>query len=276
MKHVFTLTLLLLLTVASCRRAPDILTNNGTGNQPKETTSPFIIRSGTSFGECGGYCRTMLEVDSLDASFSEYSWGDTVHFPTKHQSAKLTPGDLQCLMSAVDSAAFMKLDSVIGCPDCADGGAEWIEIEGKGIRKRITFEFGHSVDAIQHLIDKVRLLRANFKGENNYVYQTWDWVQSRGGIAGVTLTPASTGYTQRAIYRSDGKYELYRNDSLIQSTTYSISQKEINGAPQSVIAYADQSIPQVLQLRSDTLELVDQCTDCFDHIWVKATSVCGR
>jgi hypothetical protein len=273
MKNIFTLGLLAFLLLASCRKAPDIIIyNHGTGND----SSALVIRSGTSFGECMGYCRTMLEVDSLDLVFSEFGWGDTVRYPTKRQSGKLTASERQCLMSSVNIDEFMKLDTVIGCPDCADGGAEWIEIERKGVTRRVTFEYGHSIPAIQNMLDRIRLLREDFRAGNSYIYRTWEWVQSSGGLHGGISTPASTGYRQRAIYRMDGRYELYRNDSLMQSTTYAITSRNINGSPREVITYADQSIEQVLQLRGDTLELADQCVDCFDHLWVRATSVCGR
>ena len=40
-------------------------------------------------------------------------------------------------MCADSITSFNSLDSVYGCPDCADGGAEWLEI--------ITPEWKHSV-----------------------------------------------------------------------------------------------------------------------------------
>ncbi len=276
MKNIFTLGILAFLLLSSCRKAPDIIVSHNGSGKEKVDSPAYIIRGGTSFGECGGYCRTILEVDSLDLGFTELSWGDTVAFPTKHQSGKLTPSERECLMSVVNLEAFMKLDTIIGCPDCADGGAEWVEIEKDGVTRRVTFEHGASVPAIQGLIDKLRLLRANFKGQGNYIYQTWDWVQSSGGIAGVTNTPASTGYREQAVYRLDGRYELYRNDSLIRSTTYTITYKEINGTGHSVILYADDQVEQIMQLEGDTLKLSDQCADCFDHVFARATSVCAR
>ena len=48
------------------------------------------------------------------------------------------------LTAAVDKRSFEKLDSIIGCPDCADGGAEWIQIEYGGKKKKVTFDYGNA------------------------------------------------------------------------------------------------------------------------------------
>ena len=36
--------------------------------------------------------------------------------------------DWDNLLELLDTEKFYALSEVIGCPDCADGGAEWIEI----------------------------------------------------------------------------------------------------------------------------------------------------
>jgi hypothetical protein len=46
-----------------------------------------------------------------------------------------------------------------GCPDCADGGAEWLEIDGK----RVTLEFRSDLEPIRPLLQQVRALRARFE-----------------------------------------------------------------------------------------------------------------
>ena len=54
------------------------------------------------------------------------------------------------------------LDDRIGCPDCADGGAEWIEIDSMDGVKRVTFENGQTVNGIEPLVEKLRQLRNQY------------------------------------------------------------------------------------------------------------------
>jgi hypothetical protein len=277
MRIAYILALTALVAVASCRKAPNVITIN-----EEEPGSPnphaIMISTGTSFGECAGYCRTALAVEEGGTlRFVESSW-DTLNYPLKLQSGTLVADQLACLRAAVerDSAAFRRLDSVIGCPDCADGGAEWIEITHGGTTKRVTFEYGKTIPAIERLQDAMRLLRGNYK-PGAYLYQTWDWVQSVGGLAGETLTPATTGYHKRAIFRSDGSYELYRNDSLAVATTYKLNWiKLAAGVDGTVVTYANNDMGQEMTIRGDTLILQDQCSDCYEHTWIRATAVCNK
>jgi hypothetical protein len=277
MRIAYILALAAVVAVASCRKAPNVITIN-----EEEPRSPnphaIMISTGTSFGECAGYCRTALAVEEGGTlRFVESSW-DTLHYPLKQQSGTLDAGELACLRAAVehDSAAFRQLDSVIGCPDCADGGAEWIEITHGATTKRVTFEYGKTIPAIQHIQDAMRLLRGNYK-PIGYLYRTWEWVQSVGGFVGGTYTPATMGYRKRAIFRSDGSYELYVNDSLAVATTFRIGGKIApNGMVDEVITYANNPDGQVMTISGDTLTLRDQCSDCYRHTWVGATTVCNK
>ena len=46
----------------------------------------------------------------------------------------------QQFISLIDFGYFQSLDDVYGCPDCADGSAEFIEIIYDGVAKQVTFE----------------------------------------------------------------------------------------------------------------------------------------
>ncbi len=54
---------------------------------------------------------------------------------------------------------FQSLDDRIGCPDCADGGAEWVQIDWNNGNKRVTFENRQTVKGIEKLIEKLREMR---------------------------------------------------------------------------------------------------------------------
>jgi hypothetical protein len=62
----------------------------------------------------------------------------------------------------VDTAAFRELEGVHGCPDCADGGAEWIQVETAD-PMRVTFEYGVDLDGIEDLQAEIRELRGRFE-----------------------------------------------------------------------------------------------------------------
>jgi hypothetical protein len=63
------------------------------------------------------------------------------------------------LAASLQLDALKSLDTVIGCPDCADGGGEWIEVQTATMRRKVTFEYGKNVPAIGPLLEKVRAIR---------------------------------------------------------------------------------------------------------------------
>jgi hypothetical protein len=121
------------------------------------------ISSGTSFGMCVGYCIRVLEITSTGASYTASSWAPDSAFAKIQKEYDLQPGEWQTIMSLADMDSMQDYPDVIGCPDCADGGAEWIALKENGITKKITFEYGDSLESIQPIIDEMRVLRARYE-----------------------------------------------------------------------------------------------------------------
>ena len=69
----------------------------------------------------------------------------------------------QKLTAQIDFDEIIKYDDVIGCPDCTDGGAEWIEVIQNGQSKKITFEYGDTLETINPLINMLR-----------DIFESWD------------------------------------------------------------------------------------------------------
>lgn len=111
------------------------------------------IEFGTSFGMCVGYCVQTLTVTE----------GKIYKTLTPRANQNLDEKTCQkdnssfgSLWSKVDQYAFMNLEETIGCPDCADGGAEWVEITTAQGSKKVTYEFGNEPEEIKSLVSELR------------------------------------------------------------------------------------------------------------------------
>ncbi|MDG1889924.1 MAG: beta-propeller domain-containing protein [Verrucomicrobiota bacterium] len=118
------------------------------------------ISTGSSFGECLGYCETSLHVEPNRLTFQARAPDQSL--PTFRQS-DYGNSDWNRLIPLIDWKAFLEISEKIGCPDCADGGAEWIEISVPGRTHRVTFEYGASVKEMGPILKSLRLLRSGFE-----------------------------------------------------------------------------------------------------------------
>ena len=93
---------------------------------------------------------------------------------------------------------------------------------------------------------------------------SWTWVESSGGIAGGTLTPASTGETMTLRFFGADSVELTRDGVLAGTTTYQLLSSDDGGA--TVIEYAQSLLgfaSQELDVGDEELILRDGCCDGF-------------
>ena len=122
------------------------------------------FKTGTSFGMCFGYCLSELTISASDAEYTLYGWdeNDPVYLPVAISDTvdSIIWEDLNTQFSF---ELFMSLDSVIGCPDCADGGAEWFEIAMNDTVKRVTIEYGDSLNGLNNYISVLRTIRQSFE-----------------------------------------------------------------------------------------------------------------
>ena len=92
----------------------------------------------------------------------------------------------------------------------------------------------------------------------------WEWMESVGGIAGVTNTPASTGQTLTLIIRQDGSLDALRDGVLWKTVTYLLVPHRQAG--EWDISYSEPVVgfeSQHVELRGDVLILTDGCCDGF-------------
>jgi len=128
--------------------------------------SSIQINSGTSYGECWGYCVFELELDNSNALFTASGWG-WYEFPDLLLEDNLSQEMWQQIIELIDFEYFQSLDDVYGCPDCADGGAEFIEIIYDGVAKQVTFDAYTEIDGIQELTILLRDLRDEYWNQIN-------------------------------------------------------------------------------------------------------------
>jgi hypothetical protein len=103
------------------------------------------------------------------------------------------------------------------------------------------------------------------------LYGTWAWVESTGGIASVTLTPASTGDSMTLRFTVSDEAELFRNGSLVRTVGF-VTTPGPRGAFE--IRYDEPLMGFESQMAtlptSHDLTLMDPCCDGFVSRWVRA------
>ena len=118
------------------------------------------VNYGTSFGECVGFCRKQLSVTSDSVHFTAFC--DACMTPaTARKDFVSTPikTEWDSIQNRLSTGSFFALPAVIGCPDCADGGAEWLElILINGETHKVTFEYGNEPTILKEYIPILRKL----------------------------------------------------------------------------------------------------------------------
>ena len=72
--------------------------------------------------------------------------------------------------------------------------------------------------------------------DSTNVIGEWRWTSSIGGIGGWTLTPKTEGFTKKLKF-TDRDFLMFKNDTLIESTVYSLN--EINDSIAMFIFMSD-------------------------------------
>jgi len=112
------------------------------------------LNYGTSFGECVGFCKHDVTLLANKATYTCYSAYPTTQTLTKAESLRSSALDS---IYTLNTTTFFNLPETIGCPDCADGGAEWLEVElTNGTKHKVTFEYRNEPASLKNQILKLR------------------------------------------------------------------------------------------------------------------------
>lgn len=120
------------------------------------------VVSTTSFGMCVGYCTTQLEIGEGQAVLTRTSRGGRggAQLPDQRFTKTLSAAEWADIADLAQKTKLDGLPETIGCPDCADGGAESLTIVGAKGEKKITFDHGAAIEQAALLLEKVRAIRA--------------------------------------------------------------------------------------------------------------------
>jgi hypothetical protein len=154
MKKLFS-AVVLAVTLAACA-----------SSAAPSSISVTRVVSTTSFGMCAGFCVTRLEISRGEAVLFREArrgrgGGANPAVPTQQRfSVALTQSEWQDVQRLAAATNMEALPDVVGCPDCADGGAEGLTIEAGGRAESVSFDFGANLPEAQALLERVRALRA--------------------------------------------------------------------------------------------------------------------
>ncbi|NMH29269.1 hypothetical protein [Flavobacterium silvaticum] len=101
---------------------------------------------------------------------------------------------------------------------------------------------------------------------NTQIIGQWNWIQSTGGLAGVTESPESTGNTI-TLTISDTSVKRYVNGTLASESAYTIDiQPSIFGGEATMLIFPE-DMKQSFEISNDILHLNDEFADGFSSTY---------
>ena len=143
-RYLLGLCAILTLSFSACKKTFD-----------KKTTR---ITYGYSFGMANSVQKIQLHADLF--TFEQKSAAFKLD---KRCSQSADEATFKNILNTLDDAGFSKLPETYGCPDCADGGAEFIEIENDGKVQRVTYDYNKAPKELTEAAAKLKLVMASFE-----------------------------------------------------------------------------------------------------------------
>lgn len=106
------------------------------------------------------------------------------------------------------------------------------------------------------------------------LFGSWSWTGASGGIAGVTITPESEGYTLTLVFTAPNQVSLFRDGVVQASTTFEFvpGLEAVSVSRLAQLRYAE-GLPGFFQeqwvdvTEAGDLVLSDPCCDGFTYGW---------
>ena len=113
---------------------------------------------------CTGYCRNDYTLNGVRLKLSQS--GVRTQPAVKTCETTISPSDWSALTALANMDTFGKQPETIGCPDCADGGAEYVELQKGNQIHRVTFEYNKTIPGFEGLVERLRTYRNSLKACN--------------------------------------------------------------------------------------------------------------
>jgi len=137
------------------------------GDKGSSLNSLSEIKGGYSFGFCAGYCKADFVFTENLQALELKTHGRESDPPDLFFEKDLDLSNWDRMIRSVNLDSFCSMDDVYGCPDCADGGMEYVTLECEGRDKTVRFEYGEVLPEIRDLLLEVRPLRDSLVAEIN-------------------------------------------------------------------------------------------------------------
>ena len=108
------------------------------------------------------------------------------------------------------------------------------------------------------------------------LFGTWSWVRATGGIAGVTQTPDTEGYTKTITFTAPNQVQVFRNGVLEIATTFEFVPATGDGSEaqsarllysEPLTGFDEQGVDITTEGGLILLVLTDPCCDGFTYEW---------
>lgn len=126
-------------------------------------TEKLTIRTGTSFNMCVGYCKNDYVFNGISATLAQSGSLPQAQVTPRSCQSTISQTQWNDIKALANLDAFSKTATVLGCPDCTDGGAEYIEIQVDNRKHRVTFPYGKTIPGFEPLVDILRTQRNTLK-----------------------------------------------------------------------------------------------------------------
>ena len=133
------------------------------GSVAQASDAVALVRYGTRFGQCLGYCTRSIDVFPDRVVFSAIAYHPTKKLPAISNETTLDKQQEEELRRLLSETSVDGLATRIGCPDCADGGAEWIEIRKSSGPIRVLYEKGNPPIQLRALASWLGAMQGKFR-----------------------------------------------------------------------------------------------------------------
>jgi hypothetical protein len=120
-----------------------------------EAKDDYKIEYGYSFGECFGFCEAQIILSSEGVLVTRHRWEDKKTITTY---VPIEKSEYEDLIASINFNEFINFNEDLGCGDCADSGAEFLNISFKSESKIINGTYGYNCAPVDQMLTYLRTI----------------------------------------------------------------------------------------------------------------------